>query len=161
MNEVVKFKANDVVHTLQDNVVQEMAEVVFLDQLSDSDIAARFKMSKPTFYKLKRTSRFQKALKDYGEIAVREANTRIQAASDKAVGALIDLLECDIPSIRLRAATETIRLAGLGQPLPEFTPERDQMPDKHLLLMYLQAVAQNDGKKTGGENKPVLVKPDE
>jgi hypothetical protein len=35
------------------------------------------------------------------------------------------------------------------------------MPDKHLLLMYLQAVAQNDGKKTGGENKPVLVKPDE
>ena len=72
MNEVVKFKANDVVHTLQDNVVQEMAEVVFLDQLSDSDIAARFKMSKPTLYKLKRTSRFQKALKDYGEIAVRE-----------------------------------------------------------------------------------------
>ena len=162
MNEVVKFKANDIVHTLQDNVVQEMAEVVFLDQLSDSDIAARFKMSKPTLYKLKRTSRFQKALKDYGEIAVREANSRIQAASDKAVKTLLDLLDSDIPSIKLKAATETIRLAGLGQPLPEFTPEQDQTPDKHLLLMYLQAVVQKDGKKTGIENQPpVLVKPDE
>ena len=149
MSEIVKFKSNDIVNTLPDNVVQEMAEVVFLDQLSDADIASQYGMSKPTFYKLKRTSRFQQALKHYGEIAVREANTRIQAASDKAVRTLIDLLDSDNPTIRLKAAVETIRLSGLGQPLPEFTSERDQMPDRHLLLMYLQTVTQNGGKETG------------
>lgn len=149
MNEVGKFKSNDIVNTLPDNVVQEVVEVVFLDQLSDSDIATQFQMSKPTFYKLKLTSRFQKALKGYGEIAVRVANTRIQAASDKAVGTLIDLLDSDNLTIRLKAAIETIRLSGLGQPLPEFIPEKNQMPDKHLLLMYLQTVAQNGSKETG------------
>jgi hypothetical protein len=150
MSEVVKFKANDIVHTLPDNVVQELVEVVFLDQVSDADIASHYGMTKPTFYKLKRTSRFQQALKDFGEIAVREANTRIQAASDKAVGALIELLDSDIPAIRLKAAVETIRLSGLGgQPLPVFTSDQDQMPDKHLLLMYLQTVAQIGGKESG------------
>ena len=147
MSEVVKFKSNDIVNTLPDNVVQEVVEVVFLDQLSDSDIAAQFSMSKPTFYKLKRTRRFQKALGDYGEIAVREANTRIQAASDKAVRTLLDLLDSDIPAIRLKAATETIRLSGLGQPLPEFTPLQEQIPDKQRLLTYLQIVTQNGGKE--------------
>ena len=149
MSEVVKFKSNDIVNTLPDNVVQEVVEVVFLDQQSDSDIATQFNMSKPTFYKLKLTSRFQRALKDYGEIAVREANTRIQAASNKAVGTLIALLDVDNPAIRLKAAIETIRLSGLGQPLPEFTPEQGQMPDKHLLLMYLQTVTQTGGQGTG------------
>jgi hypothetical protein len=149
MNEVVKFKRNDIVHTLPENVVQEVVEVVFFDQLPDSDIASQFNMSKPTFYKLKGTSRFQKALKDYGEISVREANTRIQAASDKAVRTLIDLLDSDIPAIRLKAAVETIRLAGLGQPLPEFTSDQDQMPDKHLLLTYLRIVTQTGGKEIG------------
>jgi len=148
MSEVVKFKSNDIVNTLPDNVVQEVVEVVFLDQQSDSDIATQFNMSKPTFYKLKLTSRFQRALKDFGEIAVREANTRIQAASDKAVGTLIDLLDVDNPAIRLKAAIETIRLSGLGQPLPEFTPEQGQMPDKHLLLTYLQTVTQTGGQGT-------------
>ena len=149
MSKDVHFKSNDIVNTLPDNVVQEVVEVVFLDQLSDEDISSKFSMSKPTFYKLKRTRRFQKALKDYGEIAVREANTRIQAASDKAVGTLIDLLDIDNPAIRLKAAIETIRLSGLGQPLPEFTPEQGQMPDKHLLLTYLQTVTQNGGQETG------------
>jgi hypothetical protein len=149
MSEVSKFKSNDIVNTLPDNIVQEVVEVVFLDQQSDSDIATHFNMSKPTFYKLKRTSRFQKALKDYGEIAVREANTRIQAASGKAVGTLIGLLDSDNPAIKLKAAIETIRLSGLGQPLPEFTPEQGQMPDKHLLLMYLQSVTQTGGQGSG------------
>ena len=162
MNKAVKFKSNDVVHTLPDDIIQDMAEVVFLDQLSDSDIAARFGMSKPTLYKLKRTSRFQKALKDYGEIAVREANTKIQAASEKAVITLLNLLDDDSPAIRLKAATEAIRLAGLGQPLPEFTPRQDGMPDKHLLLMYLQAVVQTDGKNmTAGNQQPLLAQSDE
>ena len=146
MKEVVKFKSNDIVNTLP---VEEVVEVVFLDQLSDADIASQFHMSKPTFYKLKGTSRFQKALKDYGEIAVREANTRIQAASDKAVATLVDLLDSDNPAIKLKAAIETIRLSGLGQPLPEFTSENDQMPDKQLLLMYLKTVTQNGGKEIG------------
>ena len=149
MSEVSKFKSNDIVNTLPDNIVQEVVEVVFLDQQSDSDIATHFNMSKPKFYKLKRTSRFQKALKDYGEIAVREANTRIQAASGKAVGTLIGLLDSDNPAIKLKAAIETIRLSGLGQPLPEFTPEQGQMPDKHLLLMYLQSVTQTGGQGSG------------
>ena len=149
MSEIVKFKSNDIVNTLPDNVVQEVVEVVFLDQLSDSGIATQFQMSKPTFYKLKLTSRFQKALKDYGEVAVREANTKIQAASDKAVGTLIDLLDSDNPAIRLKAAIETIRLSGLGQPLPEFTSENDQMPDKQRLLLYLQTITQDGGKETG------------
>ena len=149
MSEVSKFKSNDIVNTLPDNIVQEVVEVVFLDQQSDSDIATHFNMSKPTFYKLKRTSRFQKALKDYGEIAVREANTRIQAASGKAVGTLIGLLDSDNPAIKLKAAIETIRLSGLGQPLPEFTPEQGQMPDNHLLLMYLQSVTQTGGQGSG------------
>ena len=145
MKTVASFKSNDIVNTMP---VEEVVEVVFLDQLSDADIALQFHMSKPTFYKLKGTSRFQRALKDYGEIAVREANTRIQAASGKAVGTLIDLLDSDIPAIRLKAAIETIRLAGLGQPLPELTPNQDQMPDKHLLLTYLQTITQNGGKAT-------------
>jgi hypothetical protein len=149
MSEVVNYKSNDIIHTLPDNVVQEVVEVVFLDQQSDSDIATHFDMSKPTFYKLKRTSRFQKALKDFGEIAVREANTRIQAASGKAAGTLIDLLDVDNPAIRLKAAIETIRLSGLGQPLPEFTPEQGQMPDKHLLVTYLQTVIQTGGQGSG------------
>jgi hypothetical protein len=149
MSNDVHFKSNDIVNTLPDRIVQEVVEVVFSDQQSDSDIATHFNMSKPTFYKLKRTSRFQRALKDYGEIAIREANTRIQAASDKAVGTLIDLLDVDNPAIRLKAAIETIRLSGLGQPLPEFTPEQGQMPDKHLLLTYLQTVTQTGGQGTG------------
>lgn len=149
MSKVGKFKSNDIVNTLPDNIVQEVVEVVFLDQQSDSDIATHFNMSKPTFYKLKRTSRFQKALKDFGEVAVREANTRIQAASGKAVGTLIGLLDSENPVIKLKAAIETIRLSGLGQPLPEFTPEQGQMPDKHLLLMYLQAVTKTGGQETG------------
>ena len=149
MSEIVKFKSNDIINTLPDNVVKEVVEVVFLDQLSDAEIASQYQISKPTFYKLKRTSRFQRALKDYGEIAVREANTRIQAASDKAVATLVDLLDSDNPAIKLKAAIETIRLAGLGQPLPEFTSENDQMPDKQLLLMYLKTVTQNGGKEIG------------
>lgn len=149
MKTVTTFKSNDIVNSMPENVVQELAEVVFLDQLSDVDIATQYAMSKPTLYKLKLTSRFQRALKDYGEIAVREANTKIQAASDKAVMTLIQLLDSDIPAIRLKAAVETIRLSGLGgQPLPEFTPEHDHMPDKHLLLTYLQTVVQIGSKKT-------------
>ena len=74
---------------------------------------------------------------------------RIQAASGKAVGTLIDLLDVDNPAIRLKAAIETIRLSGLGQPLPEFTPKQGQMPDKHLLLTYLQTVTQIGGQGTG------------
>ena len=66
MSEVSKFKSNDNVNTQPDNIVQEVVEVVFLDQQSYSDIATHFNMSKPTFYKLKRTSRFHKAQKDNG-----------------------------------------------------------------------------------------------
>lgn len=115
--------------------------MVFRDQQSDVDIAAHFGMSKPTLYKLKRTSRFQRALKAFGEIAVREAETKIQAASGKAVGTLISLLDSDNPSIKLKAAIETIRLVGLGQPLPEFTPDIVEITDKQRLVAHLQEIA--------------------
>lgn len=61
MSAIIKFKRNDLVNSLPGHIVQEMAEVVFLDQLSDSGIASKFQMSKPTFYKLKLTNRFQRA----------------------------------------------------------------------------------------------------
>ena len=148
MSDVLQFKSNDIVHTIPDTTVQEIAMVVFWDQQSDKDIAAHFGMSKPTLYKLKRTSRFQTALKDFGEVAIREAHTKIQAASDKAVMTLVELMGSDTPAIKLKASIETLRLAGLGQPLPEFTPDKTEKSDKQKLAGYLQEIALNSVKAT-------------
>jgi len=147
MNELIHFKKNDVVNTLPEEELQKMAVKVFQDQLSDEEIAKAHGMSKPTFYRVKRTERFQKVLKHFGEIAVREANTKIQAASNKAVETLIKLLGSHTPTVQLKAATEILRLSGLGQSLPVFTSADYQNHDKALILQYVQSIALSEGKE--------------
>ena len=74
---------------------------------------------------------------------VREADARIQAASDRAVETLIRLLDSDNPNAQVRAAIEIIRLAGIGQPLPELTDHLLPQNDRILLRQYLEVIAQN------------------
>ena len=141
-----KMKKNDKINTLSDNDLQSIAKLVFIDNLSDEEIASISKMSKPTLYKLKRTECFQNHLKDYGALAVREADSRIQAHANKAVDTLISLLNNENSNIKLKASTEILRLAGLGQPLPNFTHDNNKSSDKSLLLQYLSVIATNKSK---------------
>ena len=81
-----------------------------------------------------------------GEVAVREAHSRIQANSDKAVETLIDLLNSDAPQFRLKAASEILRLSGIEQPLPEFTIRDRSGGDRALILQYLSNLNAQVGK---------------
>ncbi len=144
-------KSNDIVNTLPEDKLLDIVRMVFTDQISDEEIAKQSGMSKPTLYKLKKTERFQSAIKDYGELAVREADTKIQANVDKAVTRLISLLDSEVPSVSLKASTEIIRLAGLGLSLPTFTSTQPQHSDQATVLQYLQVIALEQGK----QNEPV------
>ena len=132
---------NNIVQTISDDQLNDMAVMAFEDHVSDEAIAKHFGMSKPTYYKLKKTQRFQNALKSYGDIAVRKASNKIQANADRAVQTLIDLMGSDAPQIRLKASIEVLRLAGIGLPLPELTNEQSNNKDKALLLQYLQSIS--------------------
>jgi len=132
---------NNIVQTISDEQLNDLAIMAFEDHVSDEAIAKHFGMSKPTYYKLKKTSRFQNALKSYGDIAVRKASNKIQANADRAVQTLIDLMTSDAPQIRLKASIEVLRLAGIGLPLPELTNEQSNNQDKALLLQYLQSMS--------------------
>ena len=139
-------KSNDIINTLTDNKLRDIIRLVFIDQLTDEEIAKHSGMSKPTLYKLKKTERYQKAMKDYAMAAVREADVKIQTQIDKAVDRLISLLDSNVPSIQLRASIELIRLAGLGQPLPIFTPDQPHKSDQMAVLEYLKVIALKQGK---------------
>jgi len=132
---------NNIVQTISDEQLNDLAIMAFEDHVSDEAIAKHFGMSKPTYYKLKKTPRFQNALKSYGDIAVRKASNKIQANADRAVQTLIDLMTSDAPQIRLKASIEVLRLAGIGLPLPELTNEQSNNQDKALLLQYLQSMS--------------------
>lgn len=137
---------NDLVNTFPDEQVEAMVAMVFRDQLSDQAIADHFKMSKPTFYKIKRTQCFQKALKLYGEVAVRLASAKIQAHSERAVKVLVDVMSEGSDANRLRAATELLRLAGLNERLPEFTLHVRAVDHRALVLQHLANLTQTNGK---------------
>ena len=143
-----KSNPNIMINTLSEDTLLEIIRLVFTDQLTDQEIANYAGMSKPTLYKFKKTERFQLALKAYGEVAVREADAKIQANVDKAVNKLISLLDSDIPSVQLKASTELIRLAGLGQTLPNFTPAQPPQSDQATVLQYLQVIALEQGKQS-------------
>jgi hypothetical protein len=143
---MAELKQNNLVVTFPEVHLEKMVAMVFEDQQSDQAIAEHFKMSKPTFYKLKRTERFQKALKLYGEVAVRLASAKIQAHSEKAVSVLVKLLEEGSEGNRLKAATELLRLAGLNQSLPEFTLQVNTGDHRALVLQHLEKLTNTHGK---------------
>lgn len=142
------YKANDKVHTLSDQELEKIVQMVFFDQVSDKEIAIQSGISKPTLYKLKRTDRFQKAMEEYGEVAVREADSRIQAYVRDAVSRLISLVGSHNEHIAIKASTEIIRLSGIREPLPKFTAERAVKSDQETVIKYLQLIAHDDGKQS-------------
>ena len=141
---MVKTQNNDLVNTFPEEKLEAMVTMVFIDQLSDQKIAAYFNMSKPTFYKLKKTERFQNALKIHGEIAIRFASAKIQAHSEKAVATLVRLMAEGNEGNQLRAATELLRLAGLNERLPDFTVNIQSEDHRGLIKQYITDLVQTN-----------------
>ncbi len=141
------LKTNNVVSTFPEEKVEEMAAMVFADHQSDQAIAAHFDMSKPSFYKLKKTERFQKALRLHGEIAVRLASAKIQAHSEKAVATLVRLMAEGNEASQLKAATELLRLSGLNQPLPTLTMNINTQDHRALVIQHLEKLTHTHGKE--------------
>lgn len=138
---------NDLVNTFPGEKLEEMVFLVFEDQQSDQAIAEYFKMSKPTFYKIKREERFQNALRLHGEIAVRVASAKIQMHAEKAAAVLVKLMNEGNEASQLKAATELLRLAGLNQPLPEFTLHVSTGDHRALVLGHLAKLTKSTGKE--------------
>jgi predicted DNA-binding transcriptional regulator AlpA len=145
--QMTNLEKNNVVATFPEKQLEEMVAMVFVDQQSDQSIAEHFNMSKPTFYKLKRTERFQKALKLHGEVAVRFASAKIQAHSEKAVATLVRLMAEGNEASQLKAATELLRLSGLNQPLPKLTMQINTEDHRTLVLQHLAKLTPTTSKE--------------
>jgi len=96
--------------------MQKAVELLFLDHLSDKEIAKKCGIARATLANWKKLPEFQAALRAFGTQHRNQAYARLESGSDKAVRTLLELLDSENENTRLKAAIELLRLIKADQP---------------------------------------------
>ena len=102
--------------TLPTAKMEKAVKLLFFDHLSDKEIAETCGVARSTLATWKKLPEFQQALRDFGAQQRAEAYALLESGADKAVRTLLELLDADQETTRLRAATELLKLLKADQP---------------------------------------------
>jgi hypothetical protein len=125
--------------------MQKAVELLFLDHLSDAEIAKECGIARATLANWKNLPGFQAALRAFGVQHRNQAYALLESGSHKAVRTLLALLDSENENTRLKAAIELLRLIKTDQP-PAVPASRESGPSvevKQFLTLIAKTASPN------------------